>query len=238
MQGLIDIHCHVLPGVDDGPETLEAAVALVRGLRDLGFERLVATPHVRPPRWDQDLERLGPIRDELVDAVGEGCPRIDIAAENFFDDVVWRRFKSGELIRYPGGEAALVEIGSGVEDVPVGFDRRLFEMSVNGVRPVLAHPERQLALANDREALERLFRGGTVPVISITSLAGFFGGPLKRRAESILRWAHPIAAATDAHSAEELSVAARGIKRLRKLRGDEGVEELMSTTPRSILGEA
>jgi protein-tyrosine phosphatase len=102
MVEMVDLHCHVIPGVDDGPQTLPEAVALVIGLRDLGFVRLVATPHVRPPRWDQDLANLRRLRDELVDAVGDGCPRIDIAAEHYFDDAVWQRFLSGVLLRYPG----------------------------------------------------------------------------------------------------------------------------------------
>jgi protein-tyrosine phosphatase len=235
MVEMVDLHCHVIPGVDDGPQTLPEAVALVIGLRDLGFVRLVATPHVRPPRWDQDLANLRRLRDELVDAVGDGCPRIDIAAEHYFDDAVWQRFLSGDLLRYPGEKAVLVELPT--EDLPLGFDRRFFEMSVKGARPVLAHPERIEAPTADIAMHERLAQGGATLVISLSSLAGWFTSPLRRRAEAIVRRVRPVAAATDAHSAAELPTVRRGIARLRKIVGDEGVERMLATTPRSLLGE-
>lgn len=237
MSGLIDLHCHILPGVDDGPETIEASVDLVNGLRRLGFKRIIATPHVRPPRWEQDMSHLITVRDRLVEAVGEGCPTIDIAAENFFDDTAWTRYQREELICYPGGKAVLVELSGGDDDVPLNLDKKLFEMSVKGLKPVLAHPERQDALSTDLRAYEKLVHSGTLPVISVSSLAGFFGSLLRRRAEALIKLNLPLAVATDAHSAEELKVIERGLKRLNKLVGEGGITEMLISTPMSVLGD-
>jgi protein-tyrosine phosphatase len=235
MTGLVDLHCHVIPGVDDGPRSLADAVALVKGLRELGFVRLVATPHVRLPRWDQDLATLRALRDQVADAVGDGCPRIDIAAEHYFDDEVWQRFLSGELLVYPGGKAVLIELPN--DDVPLGWDRRFFELSVKGPRPVLAHPERIEAPSVTIEALERLAGSGATLVVSLSSLAGWFTSPLRRRAEAIIKRVGAVAAASDAHSVAEMPTLRRGLARLRKLVGDEGVARMLSTTPSSLLGD-
>lgn len=235
MTGMVDLHCHVIPGVDDGPRTLADAVALVTGLRELGFERLVATPHVRPPRWDQDMATLRARRDEVVDAVGDRCPRIDIAAEHYFDDEIWQRFLAGELFRYPGERAVLIELPT--DDVPLGWDRRFFEMAVKGPRPVLAHPERIEAPSVTIEALERLAASGATLVVSLSSLAGWLVSPLRRNAEAIIKRIPAVAAASDAHSVAEVPVLRRGLARLEKLVGAEGVERMLSATPRSLFGE-
>jgi protein-tyrosine phosphatase len=235
MVGMIDLHCHVFPGVDDGPQTMSEAVELVTGLRELGFSRLVATPHVHLPRWDQDMARLTVLRDELVDAVGDSCPRIDIAAEHYFDDAVWHRFQMGNLFRYPGGKAVLVELPT--EDLPLGFDRRFFEMSVKGARPVLAHPERIESPSVDVATLERIAKGGATLVVSLSSFAGWFPSSLRHRAEAVVKRIKVVAAASDAHSVAELPTLRKGLARLRKLVGDEGIERLLTETPRSLLGE-
>lgn len=237
MSGLIDLHSHVLPGVDDGPETLEASVELVNGLTRLGFRRIIATPHVRPPLWEQDIPHLTAVRDRLVDAVGEGCPQIDIAAENFFDDTAWSRYQADELICYPGGNAVLIELAGGVDDVPLNLDVKLFEMSVKGLKPILAHPERQDALSKDNRTLEKLAQSGTLPLISVSSLAGFFGNLLRRRAEALIKSDIPLAVASDAHSPTELKVIEKGLKRLKKLVGEDRFTELLISTPKSVLGD-
>jgi protein-tyrosine phosphatase len=235
MAGMVDLHCHVIPGVDDGPRTLADAVALVTGLRELGFVRLVATPHVRLPRWDQDMATLRVLRDQLVDAVGDDCPRIDLAAEHYFDDEVWQRFTTGELFRYPGEKAVLIELPT--DEVPLGWDRRFFEMAVKGARPVLAHPERIEAPSVTIDALERLASSGATLVISLSSLSGWFGSPLRRKAEAIIKRIDAVAAASDAHSVAEMPTLRRGLARLRKLVGGEGVARMLSTTPIALLGD-
>jgi protein-tyrosine phosphatase len=237
MSRFIDLHVHILPGVDDGPRADAQSLTLIRGLSDLGFGRLIATPHVRPPMWDQNLEHLEALRDNLLRQLGDDAPRIDVAAENFFDDQVWKRFEEKRMIFYPGGRAALVEFGSAIDAVPLGFDQRFFEMSVRGVKPVLAHPERQLRLSADIELLERLVNSGVLLLLSLSSLGRSFGRLVRRRAEAIIRSGLPLMAATDAHSAKEIKIIEKGIKRLRKLVGDEELERMLIERPASILSE-
>lgn len=239
MRGLIDIHCHIIPGVDDGVQTLDDAVALVRGLHQLGFDRLVATPHVHPPRWDQDHQRLLELRDEVAAAVGPNGPSLEVAAENYFDDIIWQRYNDGELLTYPGGHAALVEFGSDYDAVPVNYDKSLFEMNVHGIRPVLAHPERQDRLAEDVGALEKLTASGTVLLLSVPSFARgkILGGIRSRRAHELLQSGLATAAATDAHDASELPLVEKGLRRLEKLVGQEGLRRLLIDTPTSLLTE-
>ncbi|MBI2893502.1 MAG: protein tyrosine phosphatase [Deltaproteobacteria bacterium] len=229
----VDLHCHLLPGIDDGVSTLEEGVELARGLGRLGFGTVVATPHVRSGYWENTVESIGPALAALRGALDGDDPEILFAAENFLDDRVWDLFKQGGLIGYGEGRAALVEFPP--QAIPIGARDRFFEMRIKGCRPVLAHPERYAEAWKGSEKIEPLADGGAIFLVDLPSLAGKFGRSPRRTAERLLDEGLARALCSDAHRPSDLRHVEDGMERARRLVGDEGLVELLASNPREVL---
>ncbi len=235
MSGYVDLHCHYLPGIDDGVRTMDEGLALLGGLHDLGYEMVVATPHIRTAMFDNRRPGLLRAYQELVD-IAEGVaalPKTGLAAEHYCDDVFWQLFLGGEAMPYPGGKAALVELH--YEVWPLRLEERFFEMQVRGVRPVLAHPERYAALFRTTDPLDPMLEVGTVALLDVMALVGRYGRASRRAAERMLDEGVYYAACTDAHRPGDVELVAEAIERLRELCGDEETRELLADNPRRIL---
>src|SRR5688500_9986851 len=175
MRGFIDLHCHYVAAIDDGAPTTDVSVAMLRELHAVGFDRVVATPHMRPDYFDNkkaDIERAfaataAALQDE------PGLPQIELSSEHYFDEVVYRRLMSGEALPYPGGRAALVEF-QGVDFPPV-LAQRLFDLRRRGLLPVIAHPERYRCFWAKPELLESLIEGGCATLLDVAALVGRYG---------------------------------------------------------------
>ena len=235
MSGFVDLHCHYLPGIDDGVRTMDEGLALLSGLGRLGFSTVVATPHIRTAMFDNRRPGLARAYRELCDiAAGiAGLPETGLGAEHYCDDVFWQLFLSDEIQPYPGGKAALVELH--YEVWPLRLEERFFEMQVRGVRPVLAHPERYAALFDETDPLDPMLAVGTVALLDVMSLVGRYGRASRRAAERMLDEGVYYAACTDAHRPSDVSLVGDAIARLRELVGDSETEELLAENPRRIL---
>src|SRR6185369_8196475 len=154
MRGFIDLHSHWVAGIDDGARDTEASLALLRALREAGFDTVIATPHMRPGMFDNDRDDLRGAYDATVRALSgaAGLPEVHLSSEHFFDDIVYQRLVQGLGLPYPGGHAALVEFPS--RTFPTMVTRRFFDLNVRGIRPVLAHPERYDPVWSDATVLD------------------------------------------------------------------------------------
>ena len=235
MSGWVDLHCHYLPGIDDGVRTADEGLRVLGGLFDLGWSQVIATPHIRTAMFDNRAPGLRRAFDELA-AIAAGAarmPALGLSAEHFCDDVFWDLFVRGEALPYPGGRAALIEFH--YEAWPRNVERRLFEMMVRGVRPVIAHPERYAALFRETEPLDPLLDVGALTLLDLMSLVGRYGERPRRAAERMLEEGAYDAACTDAHRPDDVAIVARSVERLRELVGGEEAELLLGTHPRAIL---
>lgn len=235
MSGFIDLHAHYLPGVDDGVRDREEAIELLRGLRSLGFERAIATPHMRSAYFEN--ERL-----ELIDAMKRfseslhdepGLPALGLGAEHHLDDRVFRRLLRGEGIPYPGAKAALIELPEA--QLPLALDARFFDLQVRGIRPVIAHPERYLPFFRSSRALKPLLEKGAVAQLDLMSLVGKYGKNQKRAAERMLDEGLYFIACSDAHRPRHLPLIERGLEALHQRVGDETFRALLETNPASLI---
>lgn len=231
--GYIDLHCHLLPGIDDGVKTVEDGLTLARGLHALGFSTICATPHVRSGYWVNTRESIAPALAAIVGGLGGEGPTVVHAAENFFDDLVWEQFAKGELIGYGAGKTALVEFPP--QGTPLGTRDRFFHMRLKGCRPVLAHPERYADAWSSSDKLEPLAQGGAVFLIDLPSLSGKFGRKPRKTAERLLDEGLAYALCSDAHRPADLEHVERGIERARKIVGAEALAELLGGNTRRIL---
>lgn len=234
MAGFVDLHCHWVAAVDDGVRTPADGLRLLDGLRSVGFEVVVATPHMRPGMFDNDkaaLERG--YRETLAALDGKPLPEVHLASEHFFDDVVYERLMRGEGLPYPGGKAVLVELPP--QAMPARIDARIFDLRCQGLLPVIAHPERYQPVWHDADCLDVLFDAGACLLLDLCSLVGKYGRAPQRAAEALLEDGAYSAACSDAHKPEDVADVARALERLRTLVGAEEADGLLGDGPRDIL---
>lgn len=234
---MIDVHFHCLPGIDDGPEDWPEAVALCRAAASQGTSTIVATPHVLRGRWvNGDPETRDALVLKLNSLLG-GSPAVLSGCEYFLSsDAVElvERGKWGPLTMLNRGRYLLVEFPSG-ELLP-GTGSLFHELSVLGVTPVVAHPERNRVFAEDPRRLEELIGRGAVSQVTAGSLLGDFGvGALAASAEFLRRGlVHLIA--SDAHSLDSRPprlAAARA--RVRSEWGSAAELGIFESNPRALL---
>lgn len=176
---MIDLHCHILPGIDDGPKTLEEATAMCRMAADEGCLAMIATPHQRRwTWWNSDREAISGLARELQAALGPQ-PRILVGGEVHVDSELLaevERLPGGGICTLAGSRYLLIEFdaqGTGREAISL-----VHELSVAGWRPVVAHPEFIPWLAEDLELAGRLVALGASLQVTAMSVTGDFGkGP-------------------------------------------------------------
>lgn len=235
MSDRVDLHSHYLPGIDDGVKTAEEGLALVRGMKKLGYGLCVATPHIRTAMFDNRRPGLEQAFARFRDHAARepDLPTLGLGAEHFFDDVFWGLFQAGEHLPYDGAKAALVELPP--ERLPLRVEHVFFEMRVRGVRPILAHPERYRPFYDRSDALEPLLDAGAIPLLDLMSLVGRYGRKPERAAERLLSEGLYYAACSDAHRAEDVPLVEQAIARLRKLVGGEEAEAMLGEHPRRMI---
>jgi protein-tyrosine phosphatase len=230
--GYVDLHAHVLPGLDDGAPDAPTGVAMVRTLAAVGYEVVTATPHQKANQYLARLEAVRACHRELSDLVKDLPIRLALAAENFWDDVLFQRWKAQAIPSYDDGRAFLFEIPPA--EIPVRLDETLFELRLEGRLPVMAHPERYRGFWPARERLERLGRSVAL-LVDLGAVAGYHGWKVGRVARALVadRVAHAVA--SDVHDVSDVRVAAEGIGWIKKKLGPDAVRRLLEDNPRAIL---
>lgn len=236
VRGFVDLHCHWVAAIDDGAKTPDEGLAMLHGLHQAGFDVVVATPHMRPGMFDNDrpgLERAFAAMQPNLSAAQVSLPRVHLASEHFFDDVVFGRLVRGEALPYPGGRCVLVEVGQGA--FPVRLSHRFFDVRRAGLVPVLAHPERYDPVWKDDTCLDPLLDAGAHLLLDVCSLVGKYGRAPQKAAEKLLEDDAYEAACSDAHKPRDVEVVVQAIERLEALVGAEEAKRLLSHGPLGIL---
>lgn len=177
-----EIHCHILPGVDDGSPDLEHSVELVRRMRALGLKRIVASPHVLEEYYENTPEILDPALASLNDALAEltaeeeGGPFIvERSGEYRVDNFFRQQLEAGNVVPLPGNYLLIENPLNHFSDEPYGLDQFLYELSMKGYRLILAHPERYFYYHNRLSRYDQLHQMGVDFQLNILSLAGYYG---------------------------------------------------------------
>lgn len=195
---MIDLHCHVLSGIDDGPETVEGSLSLARAASAAGTRTLVATPHVSR-RYPNDAATIARLVEDLNERLAaeriaiEVRPGAEIALTSAADMAPERLADLG----LGGGSWLLIE--PPFTPAAGGIDSILLDIVRRGHRVVLAHPERCPAFHRDRAVLESVVRAGILTSITAGSLVGRFGGEVRRFALGLVRDGLVHNVASDAH---------------------------------------
>jgi tyrosine-protein phosphatase YwqE len=177
-----DIHSHLIPGIDDGVATMEESLAMIRGLSELGFKKLVTTPHVMSDFYRNTsgiiLHGLSEVREAVEKA---GIPvTLDAAAEYYLDENFLKKLKEEKMLCV-SGNLLLFEIS--YINPPDNLLSVAFDINVAGYTPLLAHPERYNYWASKPDEYKKLKEAGVLFQLNVNSLTGYYGIPSKKTAE-------------------------------------------------------
>jgi protein-tyrosine phosphatase len=235
---VIDLHSHILPGVDDGAPDLDTSLQMLRIAAADGTKKIVATPHQRHPAgYHVGRERAEQTFAEVRRAAEEAGIGVELAlaAEIHFSPEIPEGIAEGGLLPLcPGGRYFLLELP--VTSVPGAIRELVFELQTAGCFPVLAHPERNFEIAGQPEIARELRERGMPLQLTAGSITGAFGRASEKASRKLLRWGAVDVIASDAHNAgrrapglsESLKVAAR-------ILGADRAEQLVTENPARLL---
>jgi protein-tyrosine phosphatase len=237
---MIDIHSHILPGLDDGAASMEEAVAMARFALAGGIRCMVATPHVKKGKYDNDREKIVDAMASLRRVLLKKEIRLFVmpGAEYSLEPDLPQRFSRGELLTINNkGRHLLVELPA--EFVPEYTATVLYDLQLQGIIPIIAHPERNAVIARDHTRLYELVARGALAQITAGSLTGIFGQTAAAAARAFLGQGCAHFIASDAHaSTGRIQYMETAIKEIVNLLGNEAGMKLAKENPqRAVQGE-
>ena len=198
-----DMHAHWLPGIDDGAKTIDDSLQLIRGLVDMGYRELIATPHVMADFYPNTPATINGALAEVRRAVTTAGidVRLTAAAEYLLDEGFMQKLRAGELLTLPGNHV-LVEFS--FVAAPKDRDAIFFELLTKGYHPILAHPERYAYYHRHFDEYRAIAQRGVKLQVNLLSLVGHYGKEEKKVAEKLIDARLVSILGTDAHHARHL----------------------------------
>jgi protein-tyrosine phosphatase len=230
---MIDLHCHILPGIDDGPATIDGSLDFARAAAAAGMTTMIATPHVSP-RYPNDSRTIAAgvadLNDRLVD---EGID-LEVRPGAEISILQVEELAEGELRRLRLGHGPWLLIESPFTQVADGLPMLIGQIQADGHRIVLAHPERCQGFHRRPDLLEAMVRGqGVLTSVTAGALVGDFGRQVQSFALSLAEKGLIHNVASDAHDCERRPP---GIAEAMRRAGlGAHIELLTEVVPRAIL---
>ena len=198
----VDIHSHLLPGIDDGAKDIEESISYIKNLHDLGFYKLICTPHIFTELYPNTRETIVPAAEKVQSAlaVENVNVKIEYAAEYMIDDV----FKVEKGLMTLPGDYILVEM-SYLSENP-NIEAIVFGLQIEGYKVILAHPERYNFYHKNLHRFSRLKEMGCLFQINLLSTVGYYGKNVKIAYEYLLKHKLYDFAGTDLHHEKHLSI--------------------------------
>jgi tyrosine-protein phosphatase YwqE len=208
----IDLHSHLIPGIDDGAKTMEDSISLIRGLRDLGFKKIITSPHIMSGGYNNTPEIILSGRDKVREAIQKNNIDVefDAWAEYYLDETIMPKIEEHSLLTM-GGNYVLVELSYLIKSHSA--TSYFYSLITNGYKVVLAHPERYPYYhGNDLEEYEILKDHGVYFQLNIASLTGTYGQSARATAEAMIDRDMIDFIATDLHNDRHLSYIRDSVK--------------------------
>ncbi len=180
-----DMHSHFIPGIDDGAQTLDDSLMLIRHMYRLGFSKLITTPHIQEENFKNTPEIIFQGLERLREALAkEQIPvTLEAAAEYLIDDGFDKLMNEGKLLSF-SGKHILIELN--YYNPHPDLKNVIFNLQVDGYKVILAHPERYSYWFNDLGKYEDLKDRGVYFQLNTVSLAGLYPDPIKKIAEKLI----------------------------------------------------
>jgi protein-tyrosine phosphatase len=233
---MIDIHSHILPGIDDGADTLEAGVELVRELVSQGVTDIIATPH-----FIEETIYASPKREnlKLAEDLRLALAREGIKVNIYLGNELYINERIDEMIRF-NRVAAMADSSYILVELPMsgeypGFEDTFRDLMRAGYTVILAHPERYTAVQEDFAILDRLVEMGVLLQCNTGSFVRHYGKHAEKVAIRLAKEKKIFALGSDIHhtrGGDEITLA---LKKLRKYYDEDGLEEILVRNPKKII---
>lgn len=235
---MIDLHCHILPQVDDGAGSPEESISMAGIAVKDGIHSIVATPHSLNGIYMNPIKEVTAKVATLKKALGRHNIELGlfVGGDVHLCPRMMDLIESGDAVTINNAKKfILLELPS--QMIPRGVEDEIFAMRLNGVTPIITHPERNIAIQHDPDVLYKLVCMGALGQVTAMSLTGGFGDAVQQAAESLLahRLVHMIA--TDAHSSKSRApILSHAVETAGGIIGDnEEAKGMVTAVPEAIL---
>jgi len=206
----VDIHSHLIPAIDDGSQSMDESIELIKELKNLGYKKLITTPHIMHHRFPNSseliLSGLSDVRAELKNQKIE--IDLEVAAEYYLDEYFMELLNKRDILTF-GDNYLLFEMS--YSQKPVHLESAIHEMKVAGYRPVLAHPERYLFMHKDFSIYERLKEQGVLFQVNLNSFNGYYSKSVQKVVLKILEEGWIDFIGSDTHKAKQLEYLSKNL---------------------------
>ena len=254
---MIDLHAHILPGLDDGAKTIEESIRMCWRSYDDGIRTIVATPHILPGIYPNDRSIiLAKVQElnQVIEKLGAGSSEFRVNSTNpmnpiysmtgfkvlpgadvHFSPDMLQLCENGEIVTVNDkGQYLMVEFD--FQGIPYHAEEVLFQLMTRGIIPIITHPERNFGIGQRPQRYGEMIRRGCLGQVTAMSLTGGFGAGVKRIAEKLLknRLVHIIA--SDTHSlTERPPILSLAVREAGKIVGKEEAQKMVTEYPQAIL---
>ncbi len=236
MKGYFDIHCHILPGIDDGAANEREMLQMLKVAYSQGIRYVFATPHYHPKRGEADASVVDSVFENVQNVVKTQFPDMKIYKGNeiYFRQDATQMLKEGRLLTLAGSDYVLLEFSTAVSRDQV--KNAVGQLQMAGYVPVIAHVERYEDLVGEYGFIEELADAGVYFQVNAASVVGDMGGARKRFIKKMIKndWVHFIG--TDAHDAgHRAPLMEKCASYLRKKFDEDTAEMLLYHNPMMIV---
>ena len=236
---MLDLHCHILPGIDDGPSTMEQAVGMAIAARQDGTRTIVATPHSRDVNERASIACVRAVARRLnAELRARSVPlHVLLGMENHLALDTPEQVDAGAGLPIEGTRCILIELP--FELYPYYTGDTLRNLRLRGLLPIVVHPERNRAVQRNPQLIAGLVQDGARSQITAGSLTGDMGLDAQRSAEELLRLglAHVIASDGHAPRGPRAPLLSRGVAAAAAIVGEEAARRMVDSVPRALLQE-
>jgi len=182
-----DLHSHLIPGIDDGSQSIEDTLEILHMMSNLGYKKIITTPHIMADTYRNStkciLDGLATLREAIFYANID--IKIDVAAEYYLDELFLERLNNGDILTLGGG---YLLFETSYISKPINFEEIIFKMTMKGYKPLLAHPERYRYISHPKKIYSRMKELNIYFQLDINSLGGYYGKDALRLAKLLSRW--------------------------------------------------
>jgi protein-tyrosine phosphatase len=233
---MIDIHCHILPGLDDGPDELEETLEMCRLSLADGITEIVATPHLYQGMFDTDRESILRTYEKVCEALdASGIPlKLHIGADLHLTPELVKKIEEREALTLNHGRYFLLELPHRL--LPPNLNELISDLVSIGLVQIITHPERNEAVLRKEEAFLELLRSGALCQVTAMSVTGEFGKECEHFACSLIEAGAAHFIASDAHSTGWRGPGLSGALQVAgQIVGEEAAGRLVREHPQAVL---
>ncbi|MEP2026485.1 MAG: CpsB/CapC family capsule biosynthesis tyrosine phosphatase [Reichenbachiella sp.] len=207
-----DLHSHLIPNIDDGVKSWEESLDILEKLSEMGFKKIITTPHIIHDYYPNQPSEIRQQVDELNRRLLEkGLPiAVEAGAEYFVDEYFANQVKTQQELLTFGDDYILIE--TPFLNKPIFLEEVIFNLQSKGLKPILAHPERYSYLQTNIELVQNLTTIGLLMQVNISSLMGYYSKEAQKLAKYLIETKNVHFLASDIHNHKHLTQVQKAIK--------------------------